>query len=579
MSRPPSHPSNLPEQDRLSHSAFALNVPAVARWLEQLPRANIGATTRALFNAIVELNRVRMPAARRLQLLDCLVPVWDGIRDGLQRRHLGKGGLLAEKPRQVARLLESMTTAIASGFMLVALNSSTATVRDRLESRAQIARALGCALAAQRYNLLLASLFYQTPRPGIWKTLHDLYLLAEAQGVALERVELEGCQVAPRDFYVSCLLFSGAGLNQLHQRDLDSLYRRMPGWAPHVDLVPAAPERCLLAVDPTADAGPVYRSKSTSISMRWLGLDVRELVATLESELELPTPPLERTLLLHLSETWSQTQSRGFMRIDSRETLLISIGLDATHRHVAGDENFDALTLSGDLESLAQEVGNPFAERQIERQTRSRDIWDSVYELRAEPSALLEQMESRIHEHQRQRADTQPLPPVYRVETINASPRGYCVQWPKDGDAPLQSGEVIGVRREKGGEQWMVGVIRWVRMAESVPEVGLELLSAVAVPYVAKMTGQGARQRVLMLPAMKAIGQPATLLTPRVSFSEEQKLILLREGEEMFLTLTKQVDGRSGFDQFEFREIEQERQVPLMLPFEEQSFDGLWERL
>jgi hypothetical protein len=365
----------------------------------------------------------------------------------------------------------------------------------------------------------------------------------------------------------------------LHQRDLDSLYRRLPGWTPHVELVPGAPERCLLVVDPTADAGPVYRSKSMSTSLRWLGLDVRELVATLERELELPTPPLERTLLLHLSETWGQAQSRGFMRIDSRETLLISIGLDATHRHVAGNEDFDALTSRGDVESLVQEAGNPFTERRVERQTRSKDIWDSVYEHGAAQAAELEQMELRISEHRRRQADTQPLPPLYRVETVNTSPRGYCVQWLKDADAPLQSGEIMGVRRERGGGGWMVGVVRWVRMADSAPEVGIELLSAGAVPYVVRNRGQGAPQRVMMLPAMKAIGQPATLLTPRLPFSEQQKLILLREGEEIRLVLTKQVAGTNGFNQFEFREIEQDRQVPLMPPVEEHGFDGLWERL
>ena len=579
MSQPPARLSTLPEQDRSSHSAFALNVPAVARWLEQLPRANTGATTRALYNAVVELNRVQLPAPRRLQLLDCLVPVWREIRDRLQRQHLGKGGLLAAQPRQVARLLESMTTSIASGFNIVAQQSSTETVRDRLESRVQIARAISSALAAQRYNLLLASLFYQTPRAGIWKSVHDLYLLAQDQSVELERVELEGRTLTPWDLYVSCLLFAAAGLNQLHQRDLDSLYRRLPGWAQHVDLVPGVPERCLLAVNPAEDAGPIYRSKSVSTSMRWLGVDVRELVRTLEHELELPTLPAERTLLLHLSETWSQAQSRGFMRIDSRETLLVSIGLDATHRHVAGAESFDGLTPSGEIASLAQEAGNPFIDRQTLPQPRSRDVWDRAYEPGAVSAAVLKQVDVRIRDHQRTQVEPDPLPPSYQVETINASPRGYCLRWPKEADAPLHSGEVIGVRRETGGDQWMVGIIRWVRVAAGEPEVGIELLSASAVPYLASVAGQNALHRVLMLPAMKAIGQPAMLLTPKVQWADRQKVMLLRQDEQVLVVLTKQVDSRSGFNQFEFRQVENIREASTKNFADEHAFEGLWERL
>ncbi|TVS18765.1 MAG: hypothetical protein EA417_02265 [Gammaproteobacteria bacterium] len=579
MSQPPIKLSTLPQQDRSSHSAFALNVPAVARWLEQLPRANTGATTRALFNAVVELNRVQMPAARRLQLLDRLIPVWQDVRDRLQRQHLGKGGLLAAQPRQVARLLESMTTSITSGYTLVALHSRTETVRDRLESRSQIARAVSGALASQRYNLLLASLFYQTPRAGFWKSVHDLYLLAQDQGVELERIELEGRTFTVWDLYLSCLLFAAAGLNQLHQRDLDGLYRRMPGWACHVDLAPGVPERCLLAVNPAEDAGPVYRDKCVSTSMRWLGLDVRELVKALENELELPTLPAERTLLLHLTETWGQAQSRSFMRIDSRETLLVSIGLDATHRHVAGDEDFDGLTPSGEIASLAQDTGNPFVDGRTERQQRSRDIWDSVYDPGAVSAEAVTQIDVHVRDHQMTKTAPEPLPPHYRVETINASPRGYCLRWPKDADAPLHSGEVIGVRREKGGDQWMVGVIRWVRMAAGKPEVGIELLSASALPYLARVAGQNARQRVLMLPAMKAIGQPAMLLTPRVQWADRQKVMLLRHDEQVLVVLTKQVDSRSGFNQFEFRQVEHVREASAMVSADEPSFEGLWERL
>lgn len=579
MSQPSAAHASLPDQDRVSHSAFDLNVPAVTRWLAQLPRANSGAMTRELFNAIVELNRVRMPAVRRLQLLECIDPVWHDVRDRLQRQHLGRGGLLAEQPRQVARLLESITSSMAVGFSLVAEQSEATTVRDRIESQTRIARAICGSMAAFRYNLLLCSLFYQVPRKGFWRSLHRLYRRAHDEGVALERVAIEGRQLSASDLYASCILFAGAGLNQLHQRDLDGLYRRILDWAPHVELVPGAPQRCLLIVNPDDDAGPVCRSKAAAPTMRWLGLDLRELVRIIDGSLDGPTLPAERTLLLHLSVNWSQAKSRSFKRIESNETLLICIGLDATHRHVAGNEDFEVLTRAAEVASVAQDGGNVFAERQPARQVRSRDIWDTAYDCQA-PIVELAHMEQQVRDHRQTPPAERPLPRQHRVETINVSPRGYCLQWPKDSDAPLQSGEVIGVRRDRNDEQWMVGVIRWVRTGSEGAQVGIELLSASAVPWAATVVGRGAPQRVLMLPAMKAIGQAAMLLTPRVPFEERQKVTLARPGEEMFVTLTKQDACSNGFSQFEFREIERLRPaLEMQSKMEEQGFDGLWDRL
>lgn len=582
MSQPQVPGNGLPEQDRPSHSSFELNAMAVRRWLEQLPRANTGATTRALYDALSELNRVQVSAATRLQMLDCLVPVWNGVRDRLQRQHLAKGGLFAEQPRQVARLLESMSMSVVIGYTLVAQHSDTRTVRDRLETRAQMARGIASAMSAQRYTLFLNALFYQAPRYGLWRSLHGLYKLADEQGVALDRVQVEERSSTCRDFYVAALLFASAGLNQLHLRDLNSLYRRIPEWTGSVEIVPGAPERCVLAVEPTADVGPMYRSKVPQTSMRWLGLDLRELLRRLEDELELPTPPAERALLLHLGETWGLPQSRGAMRINIDEPLLTTLGLASTHRQVAGDVDFDALIRA--RRDAAAEARNPFLDERKMSDGHERDVWDSAYDPRQEPSdALLAAMGQRIREHEDAGGAPAPAPAIFRVNAIDASPRGYRLQWPKDAEAPLQGGEIIGLRRESGSQQWMIGVIRWVSMTAQGPRVGVELLSAGARPHLARASTAAAGEfhPVLSLPEMKALGQPAMLVVPVGVFSERDEIVLASPEADSTVVLTRLVEARAGFSEFEYREVAQPQRAaePARTAAEEVSFEGLWERL
>ena len=89
--------------------------------------------------------------------------------------------------------------------------------------------------------------------------------------------------------------------------------------------------------------------------------------------------------------------------------------------------------------------------------------------------------------------------------------------------------------------------------------------------------------RVLLLPEIKLVGKPHTLITPRTGFQERQKIILLREGEEFLVQLTQQLAATATFLQFDFRYIRQmEHGRPVVLqdpPATEPRFNSLWDDL
>jgi len=84
--------------------------------------------------------------------------------------------------------------------------------------------------------------------------------------------------------------------------------------------------------------------------------------------------------------------------------------------------------------------------------------------------------------------------------------------------------------------------------------------------------------RVLLLPEIKLVGQPPTLITPRAGFRERQKIVLARHDEEFFIQLLRQVAITGAFMQFEFRYIKQLGEVlaeDKSRP-RDSAFDSLW---
>ena len=146
----------------------------------------------------------------------------------------------------------------------------------------------------------------------------------------------------------------------------------------------------------------------------------------------------------------------------------------------------------------------------------------------------------------------------------------------------VKAGDIVSVRDHESAE-WVVAVTRWVSQLKNARTlVGVELLSPKAMPYGAKVlqtTGQDIEPiRVLLLPEIKLVGQPQTLITPRVGLKERQKVSLIREGEQFYIQLVRQVAAMASYVQFDFRYIKlledviaEDKSGPLSA-----AYDSLW---
>jgi hypothetical protein len=93
---------------------------------------------------------------------------------------------------------------------------------------------------------------------------------------------------------------------------------------------------------------------------------------------------------------------------------------------------------------------------------------------------------------------------------------------------------------------------------------------------------QGDYQRVLVLPEVKQIGQPTTLIAPRLPFRVGQKVSLMQHNKETRVQLTRKFASTASFNQFEFRSLNTttpETKPDPAADKPDSGFDILWDSL
>ncbi|HET8711816.1 MAG TPA: hypothetical protein VFM32_10585, partial [Spongiibacteraceae bacterium] len=325
---------HLPPQDVDAPTLFALDRGAVETWLAGLPKINLGQSTRALFNAITELNRVRMTPALRLQLLELLRPSIHLATQGLRRHYLNQPIELPEQAKKVAHLAHVLHEQLATGYILIAVHTVALGKQTGFSNPAQaIATGTHRAIVEHSQNLLRDYQLYRSPHPGCWATLHQLATFAREQDILQTKIADAQCGDSTVEAaYMRALLLASSHPNQLRQDHLAKVFQQALDWATMASL--AAPEQALLVVNPDSDDGPCYR-EFTNFNANWLGIDTHRLSQSLATQSEqAENQPLNEQqapaeLLHHLAQTWDNVARRSQLRMDVSEPIEIALGMTA----------------------------------------------------------------------------------------------------------------------------------------------------------------------------------------------------------------------------------------------------------
>jgi len=139
---------------------------AFSRWLQTLPKANLGELAKQVYNALLELNQLITPEDNRLALLDLLRGEVLFICQQLESELLSQPILLDKRTRQIARLCQSLQEYLAAGYKLVILEQAKAGNINR--NYKVLGLALQRMLHTLRALLMRSCQLHRAPAAGLW---------------------------------------------------------------------------------------------------------------------------------------------------------------------------------------------------------------------------------------------------------------------------------------------------------------------------------------------------------------------------------------------------------------------------
>ena len=588
-----AHTLNLrvPQQTLTSLSFADSSEKGIIDWIANLPKANIGETARQLYQGLIELNQLQISPDKRMAMLEQIRPGVHYVCSALARYYLGQSIVLEDRPRKVANLSQSLQNHLANGYKIVVAHEEEMKNRDRSEL---MSLAIQRAIRALSGPLLRAYQLYCPVADGVWLEIHQLYLLARKRNLHQAPINdpesLEGKHLSIERAYLTVLLMGTARPNQIRQSTMAKLFARLEDWSSLVELVEADSTDALFIINLDMDCPPRYRSLVLDEDLTGsLGLDTRQLVDTIKQYLLDNEPARNRLqvpdglgveLLQHVSQSWGDLAERTFNRMPGRGELRITIGMSATHFQIAG-KSFsrfmnaeDSNPFSDNSRRAAQEGwGNAFdGDKGIDW---APDVEKINYHSPNEPS------EEENAEHY----------PIHHLRIVNHSPGGFCLTWPREVPKQLQAGELLGVQ-EQSDQGWSLAVVRWIRQVRGGgTQMGIELIAPHCTPCAVKLlrkTEQPSRYlRALLLPEVTAIDRPPTLITPRLPFQVNHKVMLCLGGQELRAQLADRVMATGSFSQFEHQVLGQgeksggksENDSTSFSIATEDDFDSLWKSL
>lgn len=602
----------LPIQDTASFEPFGLDAESAHAWVQALPAGNARQTVQLLQQVIDDLNKVTLEPALRFNILEALRPSLFAATAALSRAFLNQPLVLPEEPRQLAELSDSLFLVAGAGYGLAAAHTiqQRDMVRDVNPARL-VCEALQRAIGFGGRRIMQAYQLYQPVALRAWLTLHQLFALAERQQLAhLPVVDPLVGSTSIATAYLQPLLLACCKPNQLRQTDIAGIFRGLQEWSELIRVDDPATGKGLYLIDLNTDQPPFYAAlmgEAPSGQCRYL--DTEPLVAHLEQLKQLDKSEgrkgitfdkettIPSNMIDHLITSLGTMSLRNFSRNRAGSKLWVGVGLSNAHYHLAGEQEFEQLLFGKSyIPSPADRIktnvfmqeqkrrdkwgeANPEQDYVREPAEQTKDPEEVAIEVDAATQAVLENQDLLADE---------PVNrfPVYPAQAINSSPGGYCLEW--EGELPkgIRSGDLACVR-EDGSRDWVIAVIRWIsKIQDAEALIGVELLSPRAMPYGArvqqKVGDEAEPMRVLLLPEIKLVGQPHTLITPRSGFKEKQKITLLREGEKFLVQLQRLVAATSTYNQFDFRyikQLEETDQPKTSGSLSESSFNSMWDKI
>ncbi|MBK6436326.1 MAG: hypothetical protein IPF83_10955 [Rhodanobacteraceae bacterium] len=469
--------NGFPDRVAPTRASIPSDAKGITQWVAALPLANPLSASRVLLQGIHDLNGLRLDPSVRLHALETLRSPMAQLVAQADRQVIGSTFPLPHAKQQLGLQSREFHEAFALGYRTVV--HDLCLPAGKLPFLKGGTAALASARAIDHYgeSLLRGYLLYQTPSPGVWQSLHDLYRFTDAIGVVDKTVAdplLGKAVVTPKRCYAHVLLLAISNPYRLAQKEMADAHEVMRAWALYCDLSMAGGENDF-DVAQDQDRGPGYSAdERQAAGAQRVAFSAARAQQYLERELSLtsispgplgfglkggPKSALGQDLIRRLCSAWRPQFDRNHSRLSAGHELETLIGLHAIHFHLAGQLDFE----------------------------------NFVRELRG-PGISLSERDKTASWAQGSGEGSRALPT--RAQVLDQSLGGYRLQWGAESGAKARIGELVGLASpeedDAAAREWMVGVIRWLRFTlDGQVDAGVELLARQAEPAALRISEAG----------------------------------------------------------------------------------------
>ncbi|GAB4511781.1 MAG: hypothetical protein Tsb0026_15140 [Sulfuricaulis sp.] len=532
----------VPSLTARNTNEIELQPQKVKKWLDELPLLNVAETARKLFTTLSLHNRVEYNSGLRLQLLELFRYPVSQLSLELSKQYTGLPLPLSEKHKSVAEQNRQFQMEMANGYKRIALSMpapSTHSAQEHAFRALVIERAI-------RYLTGALAVSYQTYSPspeGAWKEIHALYSHAESLGLVEIEIEdsfnktVSACSV--NHAYKQALLLDFSDPYNLPPRMVDWTHHYLDRWAPLAQLTAvtsAYNPTCQFLIDQHNDhAGIAYTAGTVPEDpKRYRLLNTVELARQVHAQLtqlihgeKPPTEGLQENffqecgqdLLRRLVNAWGVNPQRSFRRSQATNRQMeIAVGMDRINYWINGGKKFVvSSSFVGPVPQRTMLASEEIRHKDIHIPGRELSTWD-VEDESAGGLALSKSGQIRLH---------------------------------------IQVGDLLVSRSPGEGNAWSVGVIRWVRnTGSSSLDIGIQHLAPRADPVVIKTVNENGKESdflpALLLPEIKPLKQPQTLITHRGVFKPETG-VFMDDGCRLYrIAPARLIESSHSFEQFSF---------------------------
>ncbi|MDH5710090.1 MAG: hypothetical protein OEZ15_00280 [Gammaproteobacteria bacterium] len=603
---------HIPEQSDARDGGYPTHPKKVKKWLADLPQANMGEITKQIFSAIRELNRTKIPAKQRLEIMEMLREPCRSIFNNLKKYFINRTFPLPEKSKKIVNLNQSLLQEMALSYKIIIKQADDKS--DKVDDKSQ-SIAIARATTYLSELLLRASEIYASVPDNTWQDAHQMFAYAVDNKLHRNVVNDNESPIQKttiEDIYKHMLLFSLSRPTALRQSDSERVYKKLYEWVKQTNLGVQTQENQIdrfFCARIEEDRPPSYLGLNDCNSEnKVFTLETADLVDNIRKEISSSLHKqdtitvgdnLSTETLKSLAMSWGVMPKRRFSRAGSQGHVVAAIGLSHAAKVIregstpgSQESMSSAMNMEGSftLETIPEEYRAMANEKSgymthTEINGDSNDAWDMVAKGRAMTDAFDRQQKLMAEAALKLNKEDDDL----HWEIVNISAGGYCLRWNSDTTSKAQIGELIAIQeREANGQyEWRVGTIRWMQFtAKHGLEIGVQVISpkVIAARVHRLHRPDETPFDALMIPGIRPLNQPATIVLPAHAFKTGDKLKVEVFEQHIEIKLSDRKEHTGSFTQFEFIHIDQDKQQKKIEKKQEaekkkDDFDEIWSSL